>query len=171
MVKSGGSHLRIMARLISCADGVTLWMESFDCDLEHSFDLQDQISQEIVAALQLSLTEGEQSHLSRRGTSSGKAWECFQRAHDIERRFTRHGHRKAKEFYAEALKLDPNYLSALVAMGFCHLDEVRLGWTKDERESIDRGGGALWAGKAVNHSACRCIGLVSIPVFLQEAMG
>ena len=137
MVKSGGIHHRIMARLISCADGVTLWMESFDCDLEHSFDLQDQISQEIVAALQLSLTEGEQSHLSWRGTSSGKAWECFQRAHDIERRFTRHGHRKAKEFYAEALKLDPNYLSALVAMGFCHLDEVRLGWTMNERESID----------------------------------
>ena len=135
-VQSGGSHLRIMARLTSCADGVTLWADRFDCDLEHSFDLQDQISQEIVAALQLSLTEGEHSQLSRRGTSSGKAWECFQRAHDIERRFTRHGHRKAKEFYAEALKLDANYLSALVAMGFCHLDEVRLGWSKNERGSI-----------------------------------
>ena len=44
MVKSGGIHHRIMARLISCADGVTLWMESFDCDLEHSFDLQDQLT-------------------------------------------------------------------------------------------------------------------------------
>ena len=135
-VRSGGAFVRIMARLTSNTDGLTLWADRFDCDLDSSFDLQDQISQEIVAALQLRLTDGEQIHLSRRGTSSGKAWEYFQRAHDVERRFTRQGHKKAQEYYGEALRLDHDYLSALVAMGFCHLDEVRLGWSNNERESI-----------------------------------
>jgi class 3 adenylate cyclase/TolB-like protein/Flp pilus assembly protein TadD len=135
-VQAGGSHIRVVARLTSCIDGLTLWSDRFDCDLERTFDLQDQISQEIVAALQLRLTDGEHVQLSRRGTSSGKAWECYQRAHDIERRFTRHGHMKAKELYNAALTFDPDYLSALVALGFCHLDDVRLGWSRNERESI-----------------------------------
>ncbi|NJM29260.1 MAG: tetratricopeptide repeat protein [Rhizobiales bacterium] len=135
-VRQVGSHARIIGRLMSASDGTTIWSERFDCDLESSFDVQDQISQEIVTALQLHLTEGAQIQLWRRGTKSGRAWELFQRAHDIERRFTREGHLKAKELYGEALKLDNNYLSAAVALGFCHLDDVRLGWSSDEAASI-----------------------------------
>ncbi len=137
-IQIGGPYARIMARLTSTADGLTMWAERYECDLESSFDVQDQISREIVAALQLALTEGEQAQLVRRGTKSGKAWDLFQRAHDIERQFTREGHEKAKYFYEQALALDSDYLSALVALAFCHLDEVRLGWSKDERDSLDR---------------------------------
>ena len=88
--------------------------------------------------LAIGVTEGEQAQLVRRGTKSGKAWDLFQRAHDIERQFTREGHEKAKELYEEALKLDPDYLSALVALAFCHLDEVRLGWSKNEEGSLQQ---------------------------------
>jgi len=137
-IQIGGPYLRIMARLTSTADGLTMWAERYECDLESSFDVQDQISREIVAALQLALTEGEQAQLVRRGTKSGKAWDLFQRAHDIERQFTREGHEKAKDFYEQALALDAEYLSALVALAFCHLDEVRLGWSKDEHDSLER---------------------------------
>ena len=137
-IQIGGPFARIMARLTSTSDGLTMWAERYECDLESSFDVQDQISREIVAALQLALTEGEQAQLVRRGTKSGKAWDLFQRAHDIERQFTREGHEKAKILYEQALALDPEYLSALVALAFCHLDEVRLGWSKDERDSLDR---------------------------------
>jgi len=137
-IQIGGPYLRIMARLTSTSDGLTMWAERYECDLESSFDVQDQISREIVAALQLALTEGEQAQLVRRGTKSGKAWDLFQRAHDIERQFTREGHERAKDFYEQALALDPEYLSALVALAFCHLDEVRLGWSKEERDSLDR---------------------------------
>jgi tetratricopeptide (TPR) repeat protein len=141
-IKSGGPHVRIMVRLTSVIDGQTLWAERFECDLNNSFDVQDQISQEIVAALQLALTEGEQASLWRRGTASGRAWELFQRGHDFERRYTREGHQKAKELYQQALRLDPKYLCAIVAFGFCHLDEVRLGWCPDE-ESATREAEAL----------------------------
>jgi tetratricopeptide (TPR) repeat protein len=125
-----------MVRLTSLIDGLTVWAERFECNLNDSFDIQDQISQEIVAALQLALTEGEQAPLWRRGTASGRAWELFQRGHDFERRYTREGHQKAKELYQQALRHDSNYLSAIVAFGFCHLDEVRLGWCFDEISSI-----------------------------------
>jgi adenylate cyclase len=135
-IQGRGPYLRIGARLISSTDGQTIWSERFECDLNQSFDVQDQISQEIVSALQLHLTEGVQVKLWQRGTSSGKAWELFQRAHDIERNFTRQDHEKAKELYKDALGLDPSYLSASVALAFCHLDEVRLGWSRNSKKSI-----------------------------------
>jgi class 3 adenylate cyclase/tetratricopeptide (TPR) repeat protein len=134
-IQSGGPYLRIMAQLVSCADGITMWGERFECDLRRPFDVQEQIAREIVAALQLTLTEGEQAQLWRRGTQSGQAWENFQRGHDFERRYTRRGHQKAIEFYRKSLEIDPGYLSAMVALAFCKLDEVRLGWTSDPSAS------------------------------------
>lgn len=136
IIQSGGPHLRIMTQLVSCADGMTMWGERFECDLRRPFDVQEQIAREIVAALQLALTEGEQAQLWRRGTQSGQAWENFQRGHDFERRYTRRGHQTAIEFYRRSLEIDPSYLSAMVALAFCKLDEVRLGWTSEPSASI-----------------------------------
>lgn len=134
-MQSGGPHLRIMARLVSSSDGLTVWAERFECDLRRPFDVQEQIGSEIVSALQLALTEGEQAQLWRRGTQSGVAWEQFQRGHDLERRYTRQGHQRAIEHYRKALDIDPNYLSAMVALAFCKLDEVRMGWAS--RPSVE----------------------------------
>jgi tetratricopeptide (TPR) repeat protein len=111
-------------------------MECYDCDLRDRFDIQDQIASEIVSSLQLALTEGEQAQLWRRGTESGKAWEEFQRGHDFERRYTREGHRQAIKHYRQALAIDPNYLSAVVSLAFCYLDEVRLGWVINSDKSV-----------------------------------
>ena len=163
--------LRIMARLTSTSDGLTMWAERYECDLESSFDVQDQISREIVAALQLALTEGEQAQLVRRGTKSGKAWDLFQRAHDIERQFTREGHEKAKDFYEQALALDAEYLSALVALAFCHLDEVRLGWSKDEHEFARSRQCAVRSGDSLGDPQCRRAGAEGVSWVLPEALG
>jgi class 3 adenylate cyclase/TolB-like protein/Tfp pilus assembly protein PilF len=136
-VQSVKERIRITAKLTG-ADGQAIWAEKFESDLRDSFDVQDQIARDIVSALQLVLTEGEQAQLWRRGTSSGEAWEAFQRGHDLARRYTREGHRKAMIFYDKALAIDPNYLCAIVALGFCHLDELRLGWSENDRESLSR---------------------------------
>jgi TolB-like protein len=129
-------HLRITAQLISSSDGKTIWADRFTGEIGSSFDFQDQIARDIVSALQLVLTEGEQAQLWRRATTSGEAWEAFQQGHDYVRRFTREGHWRAKNSYTHALSIDPDYLSALVALGFCHLDEMRLGWSNDPARSL-----------------------------------
>ena len=136
-MQSAGRHLRLMARLVSVATGATLWAERYECDLSGEFDVQDDVAREIVVALQLALTEGEQARHWRQGTRSGIAWELFQRGRDAESRYTRQGHRLARSHYEEAVRLDPSYMSALVALGFCHVDEVRLGWSDDNPKSLN----------------------------------
>jgi class 3 adenylate cyclase/TolB-like protein/Flp pilus assembly protein TadD len=135
-IQGSGSNFRIVSKLVSARDGLTLWAERFESNLAESFDVQDQLAREIVSALQLTLTEGEQAQLWSRATNSGRAWEAFQRGHDFERRYTREGHARAKEQYLQALSLDGEYLCAAVALGFCHLDEIRLGWSQDDGASL-----------------------------------
>lgn len=135
-VQSHDEQFRIAAQLISSADGETIFAERFNGDISGSFDFQDQIARDIVSAMQVVLTEGEQAQLWRRATTSGEAWEAFQKGHDLVRRYTREDHQKAKQYYLHALSFDPDYLCAIVALGFCHLDELRLGWSPDAAHSL-----------------------------------
>jgi class 3 adenylate cyclase/Flp pilus assembly protein TadD len=136
-VQSHGNRLRIAVQLVSAAEGDTIWAERFDGDIGASFDFQDHIARDIVSALQLVLTEGEQAQLWRRATTSGEAWEAFQKGHDLVRRYTRQDHWRAKDCYLRALSIDPDYLCAIVALGFCHLDELRLGWSPYPERSLE----------------------------------
>ena len=54
-VRKAGNRLRITAQLINVADGYHLWSERYDRQLEDIFDIQDEISLAIVAALKVKL--------------------------------------------------------------------------------------------------------------------
>ncbi len=149
-IQQAGPKIRLVCRLDARSSGRAVWAERFESDLTQSFNLQDRIASEIVSALQISLTEGEQAQLWKRGTSNGRAWESFQRGHDFERRYTRQSHARAKAYYEEALAQDAEYLSAIVAVGFCHLDEVRLGWSADEAASVNAAASIFERAKAIS---------------------
>jgi tetratricopeptide (TPR) repeat protein len=166
-LQSGGKHLRLTARLISAASGFTVWAERYDCDLREQFKLQDDVAREIVVALQAALTEGEQARFWHRGTQSGLAWEQFQLGRDQECRYTRGGHRNAKGHYQQALRLDPSYLSALVALGFCHLDEIRLGWSDDEKASLGQAEAAASRAAGIDPDHPDMFSLIAFVRFMQ----
>jgi len=58
-VRKAGNRVRITAQLIDAANGRHLWAERYDRELKDIFDLQDEITKKILAALQIKLTEGE----------------------------------------------------------------------------------------------------------------
>lgn len=59
-VQKSRDRIRITAQLIDAKTGNHLWAEKFDRDLKDIFALQDEITMNIVTALQVKLTEGEQ---------------------------------------------------------------------------------------------------------------
>ena len=67
-VRKSGRRVRITAQLIDGATGGHVWAERFDRDLDDIFELQDQISQSIVAALRLRLLPEEKRAIGQRGT-------------------------------------------------------------------------------------------------------
>ena len=53
--------MRVTAQLIDALTGKHLWAERYDRDLKEVFAIQDEITLEIIRALQVNLTEGEQA--------------------------------------------------------------------------------------------------------------
>lgn len=72
-VQKSVDRVRITAQLIDSKNGEHLWAEKYDRDIKEIFALQDDITMEIINALQVKLTEGEHARLYKSGsTSRGK---------------------------------------------------------------------------------------------------
>ena len=57
-VRAAGNRLRVISRLINAADGIHLWSERFDRDLDDVFAVQDEIAKAAVSALGVRIKSG-----------------------------------------------------------------------------------------------------------------
>lgn len=62
-VRKSGNKVRITAQLIDATDGQHLLSQSYDRDFDNIFEIQDEISMEVVTNLRIELTEGEQARM------------------------------------------------------------------------------------------------------------
>jgi adenylate cyclase len=149
-VRKAGNRVRITAQLIDAEKGAHLWAERYDREIVDIFDLQDEITQEIVTALQVRLTEGEQARLRRRQTHSITAWELYLQAQRSLRRFTLEDNAMAQDLIERALELDPNFAAAWGILAFTHLADARVGWSGSNAASLEKGVQAAQKGLAVD---------------------
>jgi len=129
-VRKAGNRVRITAQLIEAVTGHHLWAERYDRDLADIFELQDEITGEVVTALQVQLTEGEQVAIRRRQTKNMAAWESYSRGLTLLRRFNRQANAQARELLERAVDLDPDFAVAWSLLGWTHYNDVRFGWTE-----------------------------------------
>ena len=79
-VQMSTDRVRVTAQLIDAASGHQIWADRYDRARGDFFGLQDEITREVVSALQVQLTDGEQARVWARGTYDLKAWENVVRA-------------------------------------------------------------------------------------------
>jgi adenylate cyclase len=72
-VRKAGSRVRIAAQLIDTTTGYHLWAERYDRELQDIFALQDEVTQKIMAALEVKLTEEEQGRFGGTPTDTLEA--------------------------------------------------------------------------------------------------
>ena len=130
-VRKSGNRVRLTAQLIDSLDGSHVWADRFDGDLDDVFELQDRITQEIVTALEVRLTYGEQARVWRKRSGSPLVYEHFSKAWNYYVNFGRHTHVRAKEACERALAINPGYTPALLILGFTLVDQARFGWVAD----------------------------------------
>ena len=112
-VRRAGKRVRVNVQLIDGSTGSQVWSERWDHNLDDIFELQDELSQEIVKALKVKLLPKERKSISSRGTENVEAYDLYLRAQGLVRSFGRDDARRAVELYQRALKLDPDFTLAL----------------------------------------------------------
>jgi adenylate cyclase len=76
-VRKAGNRVRITAQLIDGKAGDHHWADRYDRDLNDIFAIQDEISKEIVRALQVKLLPEEEEAIESRGTASAEAYNLY----------------------------------------------------------------------------------------------
>ena len=137
-VRKAGDQVRISAQLIDALTGHHLWAERYERDLKDIFALQDEITKEIITALQVKLTMGEDVRLRGKGTDNLEAYLKCLRAREIIAGSTKEGNMLARQLAEEAVALDPEYPEAYRLLGVTHFIDVLLGLSKSPKESLAR---------------------------------
>ncbi len=137
-VRSGGQRVRVTAQLIEAAAGRHLWAQRYDRDVGDIFALQDDVTKEIVSALQVELTEGEQAHLAAQGTQNAEAWQLYFEGRDLVHEHHRDTVPKGRSLLEQAVRLDESYALAWGALAEAHWKEARNeGWSASPERSFE----------------------------------
>jgi adenylate cyclase len=136
-VRKVGNRVRLTAQLIDSLDGRQIWADRFDGGLDDVFDLQDRITQEIVAALEVQLTLGEQVRVWRKRSGSPLVYEYLLKGRVLYVNFARHTHARARDQLERALELNPVFAPALYLLGLTLTDQARFGWENDQAATFE----------------------------------
>jgi serine/threonine-protein kinase len=118
-VRHAGDRIRIGAQLTSVDDGRVVWSERFDRQVGDLFDLQDDLSRRIVAALRTSLAD-EPPPAPRRYTTNLKAYHLYLRGRFAWNLRTAAGMAEAARLFEEAIGEDPNHALAYAGLSDAH---------------------------------------------------
>jgi tetratricopeptide (TPR) repeat protein len=121
--------------LIDATTGHHVWSERYDRDLEDIFAIQDNITLEIMNAMQVSLLGHEQArHWKKHGTKNLEAY--LKLLGWYPKTGTKEGVAQFRQACEEAIVLDPEYALAYAYVGWTHFIDARYGWSDSPVESI-----------------------------------
>src|SRR6185369_6863164 len=78
-VRKAETQLRLTGQLVDASSGVHLWAQRFDGSMANVFDLQDQMTANIVGAIMPTLSQAEFERTRRKPTGNLDAYDCYMR--------------------------------------------------------------------------------------------
>jgi len=135
-VQKSGQRIRINAQLIDAASGHHLWAERFDRDLIDIFVLQDEVSKKIVEAMAVELTSDEQQRFDHSQQADPRAYDLLLRGLEQLRRFTRDTNIQARDYFQQAIDIDPEFARAYADIALTHSLDIQFGWGKATAEKF-----------------------------------
>ena len=139
-VRRSGERIRITAQLIDAATGMHMWAEHYDGVVADVFDLQDQITASVVGSIEPSIRAAEIERARRKRPDNLDAYDLVMRALPYVWSLEYGDNCEATKLLKEALRLDPDYPSALSLAAWCRGQRVVYNWStniqEDKRETL-----------------------------------
>jgi TolB-like protein len=127
-VRKSGDRVRITAQLNDTAIGNQLWSERYDRQLAGVFDVQDEITEAVVAAIEPQIYAAENFRARRKPPENLDAWGLVMRALSHYWSVTREDNLQAQALLEQAIAIDANYAQALAVLAVSHTFGAHMGW-------------------------------------------
>lgn len=145
-VRRSGERLRISGQLVDTASGAHLWADRYDGDLNDVFELQDRITERVVAAIEPTLQFAEIERHKRNRPNKLDAYDLLLRAYGLEYEFTPESMTAALDCLTQALAVDPTYAPAMAAAAYVHAQRHFQGWAPYDDSYCTEGARLAWRG-------------------------
>ena len=118
-VRRMGNKIRVSAQLVSVHNGLQLWSDRYDREMEDVFAIQDEIAQNIVKALRVVLSEDEKKAIEKNATDNVQAYDYYLRGRTFFHQHRRTSLEHARKMFTRAIEVDPNYARAYAGIADC----------------------------------------------------
>jgi len=140
-----GDRLRVTIQLIETETGNHIWAERFDRTVADLFEVQDEITNAIVARLEPELTRAEFELIRRRPPADMDAWDYYRQGRGILSMKGWHESTFAEgaELYRKAIALDPEFAPARAGLSLLLAIGHMIGYVAEPDEALTEADQAL----------------------------
>jgi len=133
-VQQAGDRVRINVQLINAQTDEHLWAQTYDRRIttEDIFDIQGEIARSIASALEATLTSAEVNALGTAPTANLEAYQAVLLSRQFERRGGFGSIDQGIEYARKAIRLDPEYADAHLALAFSLIHGINTGAMTDD---------------------------------------
>jgi tetratricopeptide (TPR) repeat protein len=135
-VRKAGNRVRVSAQLIDGTAGSHVWAEKYDGELQDIFDLQDQITQQVVAALltQIHINVSENAKPLERPDIG--TWDLLNRGLKLYYKMTKESLTEAETIFRKAVSFAPSSCDAHHWLSSVLFHHVWMGHATDNDAAI-----------------------------------
>ena len=160
-VRKSGNRVRVTAQLIDAETGHHLWAEKFDGALDDIFEIQDQITRQIVSSVEPQMEAAERNKAATKRASNLSAWDYYLRGRALQQLFTPQDTAEARRMFEKAIALDPRYVDAYAGLSYTYQRDILLEAAEDRK---------VWEHKALE-AARRAVALDNESSMAHLALG
>ena len=146
-VRRAASNLRISAELIDVLAGNAIWTETYDRKLDDGFEVQDEVIQEIISALDVKLLRGEQAAVWHRTLRDRESLEIFYKGLQEFFKLQKDSVHRARKLFEIVDKKQPQVSTGATWTAMCHWFDAFKAWGDEPAKSLKLAG--EWSEKAV----------------------
>ncbi len=120
-VRRAGNQVRITAQLINAVTDEHLWADSYDRNLDNIFEVQTEVAEKIVEALQANMTSEERAQLTTNQTESTEAYHHYLQGLHLWNQRSNESVLQSIKCFESAIQVDLNYALAYVGLADAYL--------------------------------------------------
>ncbi len=125
-VRRAAGRVRITAQLIDGANGVHLWADRYDRNMEDIFALQDEVTRTIAATLGVKVQDVALQRAMKKNRAELDAYDCVLRARRYTATLSAEMHADARDLLETAIVRDPSSADAHALLANVYLAEHRF---------------------------------------------
>jgi adenylate cyclase len=138
-IQRADQSVRVAAQLIDATTGRQIWADRYDRRIDNIFAIRDDITRSIASVLGGAVGElyqAEFARVSATNPNSFTAYEYLMRGLYEYNKYTRESNAAAREFFEQAITIDPNYARAYGNLAWTYELDYDYEWTDDDEKSL-----------------------------------